>query len=219
MGLIEILRPPGCITLMLGALIVLFSLIYNLTVPVEHYCSDMGTYAYVGLALTSPFNIGCESPITQITTLVGLIGVLGNLIFVLVAAFLVEKALNSDTTLKLNVFVASILASYITSGISLFVLSHTLSVGTSVIGISMCLALIGFFLMKWWNSRAKFQIWLFVVFLFGVTTAFYSGKDAVAHAIGGILFLSYMGTFLALKWLERRRKGRMIAATQTRRIS
>ncbi len=193
-------------TIVLGAIILLASIAYTILTPPSQYCSPAG-WAAAYMHLTSPFNIGCEANLTELLTQDGALKFFGDFFLVIILAFLVEHAFNSiGKNLKRNIFVAAIMGAY---SLELYTLIFfkTMSVGSSIIGISMMLTLIGWLVYKGLVLRGyllKSSLCFSSALLLSyVAFTGYSARNSSGHALGALFFIIFMGLFLkSPEWWE-----------------
>lgn len=187
-------------TLFFGAMILLVTIPYNLLLSPSQYCGVKPPWAAVYMHLTSPFNIGCESSLLDLWTPDGALRFVGNFTFVLIFAAMVEYALNPiGRRLKRNVFAAAIMGAYLLEIATVFMFK-TMSVGTSIIGLSMMLTMIGWLLYKAWLLRKNPKVsWIPVasaIFFCWLAYTLYSAENSFGHTVGGLSFLFFMVLYL-----------------------
>jgi len=195
-------------TLALGAVILLVSMPFNVLLPPSQYCGNWPPAAAAFLHLTSPFNIGCEASLMDLWTDIGAARFVGNFTFVMVFSCMVEYALNPlGRRLKRNIYVAAVMAAYFLE-LTTVGFFKSMSVGTSIIGVSLMITLTCWLLYKGWMLRKKPLVsWIPLagaLFLAWVAFTVYSAENAFGHAVGSVYFLLFMAMFLKEPdWWER----------------
>jgi len=194
------------LTLIFVALVLIFTIPYMVLVPPQNYHNnpDVGWRDYV--LFTSPFNIGPETAFEEPQRQQDLVSNLGVVTFFV---FLFESTLNIiDRRLKWRIFFVAIVASYITTAISI-VLSRQVSAGTSIIGVSMAAILPRFsLLLVKRKHQPPFQfavsallLVLAVAVSLWALILYFGNQSAIIHAIGVFIFLYLF--FRPPKWFER----------------